>query len=139
MRPKFLQFPNGERIRSDTITAIRLGDVVPADGSFAGSNEIPTRVIIDFGINHDNYIILNCKTDAERDRLAESIAKKIGTRVVPIEPSRVETWKDRLDSFFQGGMRRVRHLLGRGRTLYAWQVDCIKRAIQKGTAIKFGI
>lgn len=61
--------PTGDKIRADEITAIRLGDAVPARKEYH-MEAIAPRVIIDFGLNHLNTIICYCKTNAERDALA---------------------------------------------------------------------
>jgi hypothetical protein len=74
---RFVLLPNGDRIRADTITAIRKGDAQAATNYICAM--VP-RVIIDFGEcgriggwGGGNSTICFCKTDDERDLLAAKI------------------------------------------------------------------
>ena len=71
----FIKLKDGSKVRSDTITAVRLGDARAADQHCC---ELRPRVIVDFGAgNHHNYVVLDCETTEERNALSDSIMAEI--------------------------------------------------------------
>ena len=68
MKDRFINLPNGDTIKSSSITAIRVGDAAPAN-EFCKVAMKP-RVIIDF--NH-SCTICECTTNEERDILKSTI------------------------------------------------------------------
>jgi hypothetical protein len=76
MMPNMIDLPNGESIRSDCITAIRLGDARPAISEYECN--LKPRVILDFGAgNHLNCVVLDCASVEERDALAKQIREQL--------------------------------------------------------------
>jgi hypothetical protein len=69
MKTKFIELPNGDLVHSESIRAIRLGN---AEGHHK------PRVVLDFIIgDHCNYIVLNCDTVEERNKLAIDLKAKL--------------------------------------------------------------
>lgn len=68
---KFLKLKNGDVLRKDNITAIRLGDKTEAKGKHDCYNNQDWRVIVDFGdkVYHKCCVVL-CDTREQRDELA---------------------------------------------------------------------
>ena len=72
---RFVTLKNGSRIRADVITAIRIGDARPECGGLPAHNPY---VAVDYGDPKSPQVIsLLCKTNAERDALADQIAAEI--------------------------------------------------------------
>lgn len=76
MRTKLILLPNGDRVRNDTILAIRLGDEIPA-GEFLHKDGVKPRVIVDFGIrDHANCAIVYFDDNESRDAYAQLLSKQ---------------------------------------------------------------
>lgn len=76
-----IKLPNGDLIRSDTITAIRKGEGNEAQGS----GKLHPRVIVDFATgDHGNCVVLDCHNNQERDGLADKIAKECSSFIVKL-------------------------------------------------------
>ena len=73
---KFIILPNGDAIRSDTIYAVRKFD---ARSAICGMEELPPRVVVEYGINGERpgYASVLLKTNEERDNLASSIIARL--------------------------------------------------------------
>lgn len=72
---EFVKFKDGSRLRSDTITAVQLGDATVENHPSRG---LKPRVIVDFvAVGHGNCIIIDCETVNERDSMADSIMAEI--------------------------------------------------------------
>lgn len=71
----FIKLKDGSKIRSDTITAVMLGDGRAADQH---CREFKPRVIVYFGTgDHNNCVVLDCETVEERNALSDSIMAEI--------------------------------------------------------------
>jgi hypothetical protein len=71
---KMILLPNGDRIRSDSIIAIRKGD----GNQCPGDGKLHPRVIVDFVTgDHSNSVVLGCPDNETRDGLAHKINREI--------------------------------------------------------------
>lgn len=74
---KFIELPNGDTIRAESIIAIRMGDHLTM-GKMLWECELAPRIIVYFAAG---TVVLNselkCKTVEERDKLAEEIKARL--------------------------------------------------------------
>ena len=76
---KFIQLPNGDTLRADTITAIRLGDA--DEGAGSSKSAMRWRVVVDYNYNS---VALYANSKEERDHLAAKLRAELLPAVVKV-------------------------------------------------------